>query len=206
MLQRYKVVPRIGDRDVLIAVVEGKLEKLQHKEAVAHAWQFFRQKISDWAVSDAATRLHSLFVAITERLSLVVITIDGENPYEIFESLNSTGLPLEESDLIRNFLFMQVPIGEQEAFNTTHWTAFEKAFEEVGELPAIPQTLFYRTYLMRHGVYSKSKFTFVDFKEQNRHRDLAPVDQVNELKRFARYELQLRRPLTCEHDKVRRTQ
>ena len=30
---------------------------------------------------------------------MVVITIDGENPYEIFESLNSTGLPLEEADL-----------------------------------------------------------------------------------------------------------
>jgi uncharacterized protein with ParB-like and HNH nuclease domain len=203
-LQRYKVVPRIGDRDVLIAVVEGKLEKPQHKEAVAHAWQFYKQKISDLAINDPAMSLNKLFLAVTERLSLVVITIDDENPYEIFESLNSTGLPLEESDLIRNFLFMQVPIGEQEAFNATHWAAFEKAFEEVGEYPAIPQTPFYRTYLMRHGVYSKSKFTFVDFKEQNKSRELSPVEQVNELKRFASYELQFRRPRTCENEKVRR--
>ena len=47
----------------------------------------------------------------------MVITIDGENPYEIFESLNATGLPLAESDLIRNYVFMQVPIKEQDAFN-----------------------------------------------------------------------------------------
>ena len=39
--------------------------------------------------------------ALTARLSLVAITVDGENPYEIFESLNWKGLPLEEADLIR---------------------------------------------------------------------------------------------------------
>ena len=35
--------------------------------------------------------MNTLFSAIADRISLVVITISGENPYEIFESLNSTG-------------------------------------------------------------------------------------------------------------------
>ena len=60
--------------------------------------------------------LRKLFDTIVGRLFLVAITLDKEDPYEIFESLNSTGLPLLESDLIRNFLFMQIPLEQQEDF------------------------------------------------------------------------------------------
>ncbi|GIW55611.1 MAG: hypothetical protein KatS3mg082_2015 [Nitrospiraceae bacterium] len=203
-LQRYKVVPRIGDREVLIAVIEGKIEKQHRKAGVTRSWQFYRRLVSDWATEQAEQRLRELFVAVTERLSLVIITIDGENPYEIFESLNSTGLPLEESDLIRNFLFMHVPIDRQDEFHNQHWASFESMFEETDDDPPIPQTQFYRTYLMREGRYSKAKFTFVDFKEQSRERGLSPESQVDELKRFARYELMLRRPHKCEDPDIGR--
>ena len=201
-MQRYKVVPRIGDREALIAVIEGKSEKEHHTFGVYRAWRFFHGRIADWAVDDTAARLRKLFVAITGRLSLVVITIDGENPYEIFESLNSTGLPLEESDLIRNYIFMQVLTSEQEGFNSDYWEAFEKMFEEAGDLPAISQTQFYRSYLMRQGVYSKSRMTFVDYKEENRRRKLTPPEQVIELKCFARYEQMFRRPETAKDESL----
>lgn len=203
-LQRYKVVPRIGDREALIAVVEGKIEK-QHKQfSVYRAWQYFRKRIAEWAVEDAESKLRKLFVALTGRLSLVVITIDGENPYEIFESLNSTGLPLEESDLIRNYIFMQVPTSDQEEFNEAHWETLESMFEETGSYPEIAPTQFYRSYLMHQGTYSKAKMTFVDFKDMNRRRGIPPADQVTELRRFLRYEQFLRRPETCDDEALQR--
>ena len=202
-LQRYKVVPRIGDREALIGVVEAKIEKEHKQFSVYRAWQFFRKRIGEWAEKDAEAKLRKLFVAVTGRLSLVVITIDGENPYEIFESLNSTGLPLEESDLIRNFIFMQVPTSDQEGFNETHWESFESMFEESGGFPEIAPTQFYRSYLMHKGTYSKAKMTFVDFKDQNRRRSVQPTDQVTELRRFLRYEQLFRRPDTCEDEALR---
>jgi hypothetical protein len=202
-LQRYKVVPRIGDREALIAVIEGKIEKEHQKFGVFRAWRFFHAQTAVWAADDPEARLRKLFVAVTGRLSLVVVTIDGENPYEIFESLNSTGLPLEEADLIRNYIFMQVPTSEQEAFNAEHWEAFEELFEEAGEYPAISQTQFYRSYLMRQGVYSKARVTFLDYKEEHRRRSLSPADQVTELKQFARYEQVFRRPATCKDESLR---
>lgn len=130
----------------------------------------------------------------------MVITIAGENPYEIFESLNSTGLPLEESDLIRNYIFMQVNSDEQDVFHDEYWKPFEDQFAEANGFPAIPMTQFYRSFLMRTGTYSKARETFVDFKEQNRHRDLQPDQQTKELRRFAQYEAWLRRPETCEDE------
>ena len=98
-------------------------------------------------------------------MSLVVITVAGENPYEIFESLNSTGLPLEQSDLIRNYVFMEVPLSEQEAFFREQWEPYESGFEAHDEIPAMDVTSFYRNYLMRTGGYSKRNETYIDFKK-----------------------------------------
>jgi hypothetical protein len=138
-----------------------------------------------------------------ERLPLVVITIDGENPYEIFESLNSTGLPLEESDLICNFMFMQIAQPQQEEFNKKHWAPFEELFGDLEDDPK-RMTTFYRNYLMRGGTYSKPKQTFVDFKEQHRLRTLTPEAQVDELKRFAKYQLILDGLTPCKSDALRK--
>lgn len=197
--QRYKVLPRLGDREAFFAVIDGGNVTPYLDYGIVKAWQYYRDKFNGHILEEPEKRLRALFHTVTARLSLVVITIDGENPYEIFESLNSTGLPLEESDLIRNYVFMQVPIDEQEDFHVSHWQPLEKMFDATGDYPALSQTPFYRSYLMRNGVYSKDKATFVDFKSQNKVRKLKPVEQVNELKLFARFENWLRRPGTCPY-------
>ena len=45
-----------------------------------------------------------------ERLIIVELDIENEDPQEIFESLNSTGLDLTDVDLIRNYLLMSLDI------------------------------------------------------------------------------------------------
>lgn len=196
-LKRYKVVPRVGDREVLFGVVDGNAAAQARRDGIVRAHAFFRDCMERQVGDDPRTWLRDLFKVVTGRLSLVVITITGENPYEIFESLNSTGLPLEESDLIRNYIFMQVPLGDQDAFNRSDWHGFEELFEGTEQHPPLQPTLFYRDYLMRDGAYSKKRETFIDFKEQARQRGVAPQALVAELKRFAKYDLMLRRPSTC---------
>lgn len=199
-LQRFKVIPRLGDRELLASLIDGKVEHREQRQTVLQAWRFFHQAISEWAGDDTEPRLRRMLATVIDRLSLVVITIDGENPYEIFESLNSTGLPLEESDLIRNYLFMQVPVEEQEEFNVRHWQSFDQKFERLGEFTAKRQTAFYRTYLMRNGNFSKPKFTFVEFKQQSRQRGLKPKEQIEELTRFAGFAMMLQHPESCDSD------
>jgi len=196
--EHYKVLPRLGDREALIAIIEeGDRDKFR-EFGVFHAWKYFYRHIEHHARVDSETNLRQLFDAIANRLSLVMITIDGENPYEIFESLNSTGLPLEEADLIRNFVFMQIPMNEQANFDKDHWRSFEQLFAKTEEFAEISATLFYRNYLMRNSIYSKADSTFVDFKKQYCERGLDPETQVAELKKFAAYEVLLRRPATCK--------
>lgn len=201
-LNRYRLLPRTGDREILIGIIKGERKGLKRPNSLLKARRFFHRKIREFTeeAEELGPALQTIFNAVRNRLSLVVITIDGENPYEIFESLNSTGLPLEQSDLIRNYVFMQVPLDQQEDFNDEQWQPLEELFES----PPLRQTRFYRHYLMRDGRYSLKNATFVDFKDLHRQREISPVKLVEELREYAQYERWLIHPKTCESAKVRR--
>jgi hypothetical protein len=201
--EHYKVLPRLGDRETLIAIVERQDLTPFEDRSIFQAWKYFRRYVEHWVRKDTETQLRRLLDAVSRRLSLVVVTIDGENPYEIFESLNATGLPLTESDLIRNFVFMQIPLAKQQDFHDQQWKALEDMFDVDGDLPRIPMTPVYRDYLMRAGRYSKERATFADFKLAQREAKFTPEEQVDELKRFAKLELMLRRPCQVKKHALR---
>ena len=160
--QRYKLVPRTGDREVYQAMLDDKQFDLTSPRLLTEGYEYFRKLVQTYCVEDVS-RLKSLFDTIINRLYLVVITLEQEDPYEIFDSLNSTGLPLEESDLIRNFLFMQVPLDEQDEFQSQCWQDFENSFDKDGL--AINPTRFYREFLMRDGKYIKRDSVFSEFRD-----------------------------------------
>lgn len=81
---------------------------------------FFRNKIS------AANQTKEEFCDAIGQLNIVAILLKDENPQEIFESLNSTGLDLTNADLIRNFLLMPLDYDKQEELYKNYWLAIEK--------------------------------------------------------------------------------
>jgi len=202
-LQRFKVVPRLEDRHSYELAIEGTAPGVVAGTGIIGCHSFFKRA---WKtpVADAGEQIaRRILVALTDRMSLVSITVDGENPYEIFESLNWKGLPLEEGDLIRNFLFMQVSPAEQAQFHESRWKPYESRFEKVDRYEKVPPTQFYRNYLMREGRYCRNKTAYVEFKRQNVERDLTTIEQVTELQRFATFELWLHRPELCEREYLR---
>ncbi len=62
------------------------------------------------------------------RLIFVEISLerDKDDPQRIFESLNSTGLDLSQSDLIRNFILMDLPPRDQIRIYDTIWNPIEE--------------------------------------------------------------------------------
>jgi len=202
-LQRFKVVPRLEDRLSYESAIDGTAPGVVAGAGIIGCHSFFKRA---WKipVADAGEQIaRRILVALTARMSLVSITVDGENPYEIFESLNWKGLPLEEADLIRNFLFMQIPPAEQAQFHELRWKPYESRFEKVGRYEKVPPTQFYRNYLMREGRYCRNKTAYVEFKRQNFERGLTTIEQVTELQRFATFELWLQRPELCEREYLR---
>jgi hypothetical protein len=200
--ERYKVLPRLGDREVLTAIIEGQDPAQFSGSGIVDALRYFRRHVGHLARQNSEQQLRKLLDAVAARLSLVVVTIDSENPYAIFESLNATGLPLEESDLIRNFIFMQVPLAKQQDFQDHHWKPLEAMFEETDDSKSVPMTPFYRDYLMRNGRYSREDATFVDFKTHQSDSKLTPEQQVKELLHYAELDLMLRRPRAVKHPRL----
>ena len=70
------------------------------------------------------------------RLIFVEISLerDKDDPQRIFESLNSTGLDLSQSDLIRNFILMDLPPEEQNRIFETIWNPIEKNARDIVRL------------------------------------------------------------------------
>lgn len=82
-------------------------------------YQFFVEMISK-----TESNLENILDAI-ERLELIELEVEHENPQVIFESLNSTGLDLTNTDLLRNYLLMALEYNEQERLYTKYWLEME---------------------------------------------------------------------------------
>ena len=82
----------------------------------------------------------------------------GDNPQLIFESLNSTGLDLTESDIIRNYVLMNLEPAVQESYYDKYWNKIERCSRD--ELDG-----FVRNYLtIKQGVIPTLKGIYPAFK------------------------------------------
>ena len=65
-------------------------------------------------------------LSATENLEIIELVLDKENPQIVFESLNSTGLDLTKTDLIRNYILMSLDYKIQEEFYNNYWLPAEE--------------------------------------------------------------------------------
>lgn len=63
---------------------------------------------------------------------IVKITLEKEkdDPQLIFESMNSKGMELTQTDLIRNYIVMETETEKQEGFYNKYWRAMEEEFKQ----------------------------------------------------------------------------
>ena len=93
---RYKLILTETDRDTLIALVQRKPQNPNSSTRIISNYKYFTGKIKDMDLSPA-----DVYESIG-KLQIVNITLDrnDDDAQAIFESLNSTGKELSESDLI----------------------------------------------------------------------------------------------------------
>lgn len=78
---------------------------------------------------------------VVDRLQVICIDLDNDDdPQLIFESLNSTGLALEEADKIRNYLLMSLAPQEQEDCFKQYWHKIQASTDDA-------PTMFLRDYI-----------------------------------------------------------
>jgi uncharacterized protein with ParB-like and HNH nuclease domain len=201
-VEKFKVISRAEDRDALFTIVEQEsVDENLAETSIYQSYDFLYSKIEEVSGDDEIETLDRLKQIIIQQLPLVMITTsEDENPYAIFETLNERGLQLEESDLIRNHVFMQLSLTEQDRFNDEHWMPFEQKFEETDDYSGVDLTEFYRDYMMRTGEYVQKNEIYHQFKR--RTSEMTPRELVDELSYYGDLYLWIQRPETAPNEEL----
>lgn len=119
-------------------------------------YRYFYDRIVNYKELNVDELFHA--VNCLEIIDIELEPQHGDNPQLIFESLNSTGLDLTESDKIRNFVLMNLEPAVQESYYDKYWNKIERCSRD--ELDG-----FVRNYLtIKQGVIPTLKGIYPAFK------------------------------------------
>lgn len=181
------------DRLTYEKIINRDLDGINKGSSVYTNYERFRKLIRD-ALSEGYT-LKGIMAGIS---SLRVIAIDlesrtagSESPQVIFESINATGKPLSQADLLRNYLLLEVGIEKQEEYYHSYWLAIEQSvgsnnisdflnrYLVMRSLEKVADGTEYKTFKKVYPTY------FIDAKEA-----------LTDLRKYAEYYQWIKRPET----------
>jgi len=138
----FKVWPTNADqvdfRDVMCANCRDTAQKLPHSShedqwLIPDAYLYFYDKFFEWLrgpqIDDFNKRLSALYQTFFDGLQAVVIDLEqGDDPQEIFETLNHLGTPLLPADLVKNLLFRTAILQKYDAqkLHDQYWSVFDE--------------------------------------------------------------------------------
>ncbi len=108
-LQIFKLWPTRGDREAFRHAMDNGLAVNDFEDSlIVQAHEFFQLQVRKWLQDSTGLiehRIDALEAAATSMLQMVVIDLGTQDdPNLIFETLNARGTPLEQSDLIKNYV------------------------------------------------------------------------------------------------------
>ena len=181
--ERYKLLLTETDRDLLISLVEKKPISDPGLSRILSNYNFFAGKIADMELQPK-----DVYEAIG-KLQIVNITLDRnvDDAQAIFESLNSTGKELSESDLIRNYVLMGLEPLEQRYVYEYMWRPMELLFDYEKQDSVMDR--FFRDYLtMKMTRIPKIDRVYETFKAYHLNCEFATIRELcSDLLTYATY-------------------
>ncbi len=156
-----KLKPVEHDYDNFVSVMNNMVEANQVSK-ISENYSLFRNLIEDSDLS--ATELYEAM----HHFNMVYIELSNdpneENPQVIFESLNSTGVSLSASDLVRNFLLMKLESRLQSELYKKYWVRIERMFSTNVFAEFIRHYLIMKTHkaVKRNNVYDSYKSYYTE--------------------------------------------
>lgn len=167
---RTKLRPHHAWADLYESVVLDRRDDADRESRFDDNYAFFRSQVH-------ADEVPAIWRGL-QRLEHVSITLGASaNAQQIFESLNSTGQPLRDHELIHNYILMGLSHAEQLSVEEDYWLPIERhTGETIGA--------FWRHYLVMmtgreidasgdHGVYAAFRGSFPRLDLQRLHTDAA---------------------------------
>ena len=162
---KYKLKPLVSDDDVYQYIVNDKIDKIQNKESkIFKNYQYILKHVREL---NQKYDFNEMLLALNKLYIVCIPLSENDNAQKIFESINATGVKLTASDLIRNFVLMDLNSELQELYYKEYWMEIERLLtNDSKKLEA-----FFRFYLSvknktlpnKNAVYQE----FVDWYKEN---------------------------------------
>lgn len=179
---KYRLKPQVADDDAFKYIADENYDELKSISNSSQIKQNFYYLVDQFkstinSLDDAISML-----SVLNQLYIVDINLDkNDNAQEIFESINSTGAKLTQSDLIRNYILMDKPDQIQETLYEKYWKKFESNTNHGEKLDT-----FFRFYLASKLYYlMSSNNIYEEFKKYwtdqlQSHSETEILDQIKQ--------------------------
>ncbi|PUU85811.1 DUF262 and DUF1524 domain-containing protein [Helicobacter pylori] len=125
--KKFRLILSESDKDTLLSLIDkNKRKPSEPSVKIVENFKLFEK----W-IRKNTDKLETIFKGL-EKLMIVWIALEKgkDDPQLIFESMNSKGIELTQTDLIRNYIIMETEVGKQEDFYNQYWRAMEENFKQ----------------------------------------------------------------------------
>ncbi len=179
--KKFKLILSEPDRDTLLSLIdEDRRKPSEPSSKIMENFKLFEE----W-IRKNTNKLETIFKGL-DKLMVVEISLERgkDNPQLIFESMNSTGKDLTQTDLIRNYILMGLEPEKQKIFYKKYWRAMEEDFKQ-------NETLF--NQFVRHYLTIKTREipninkVYEAFKRYQQERGIETEALLQDLQKYCRY-------------------
>ncbi len=124
--KKFRLILSDSDKDTLLSLIDkDRREPSEPSLKIVENFKLFEEWVSN------TDKLETIFKGL-EKLMIVEIALEKgkDDPQLIFESMNSKGIELTQTDLIRNYIVMETEIEKQEGFYSKYWRTMEEEFKQ----------------------------------------------------------------------------
>ena len=186
-IEKLKLKPLVSDDEVYRKIVldqHSAITREEKKSNVYINYEYIKRRLKDlygnYPIEDMLEALDKFY--------FVIIPLGaGDNAQEIFETINSAGAELSKSDLIRNYILMNIDSNEQERLFNAYWQPVENLFERNGKMES-----FFRMFLANQtkaldnmeDIYNVFQKWFINEREES-GRSVEDILKI--IKKYATY-------------------
>ncbi|GAA9888361.1 DUF262 and DUF1524 domain-containing protein [Helicobacter pylori] len=189
--KKFRLILSESDRDTLLSLIDkNKRKPSEPSSKIMENFKLFEE----W-IRKNTDKLETIFKGL-EKLMIVWIALKKEkdDPQLIFESMNSKGIELTQTDLIRNYIVMETEVKKQEDFYNQYWRAMEENFKQ-SEKQSKREDLFnkfVRHYLtIKIGKAPNEKRVYEAFKDYQQKEGIEIEDLLKDLQKYCGYFCQI---------------
>ena len=177
---KLKLKPIKSDNQQLLLLMEDHVDKMDKSSGIYQNYNLFCTLIQKALEEDEDLSIERIYDGI-EHLTCAMIKLEDEErgkEQEIFERINSTGVPLGLADKIRNFVLMTEV--DQERLYEQYWLPMEQSLKK--SLP-----LFFLDYInLKLDGFTREKDAYDEFKQIYNTHGYTNESMLKEVCHYAR--------------------